>query len=70
MMAALDALSPAFRALVHDFGAQIVSRMIGDGYENAAELRGVLETWRERRQEEWLRTDYIALRPHELERAA
>lgn len=58
-MQALDGLSPKFRSLVHEFGAQIVSRMIGDGYEDADELRDALETWRERRQDEWLKTDFI-----------
>jgi hypothetical protein len=58
-MRAVDKLSPAFRDLVHEFGLVIVAGMINDGYDNPAELRLVLETWRERRQSEWLMTDYI-----------
>lgn len=57
LMAALDTLHPAMRALVHEYGAQIVSRMIGDGYNDPSALRDALETWRERRQEQWLKTD-------------
>lgn len=58
-MTAVDGLSPDFRALVHEFGAVIVSRMIGDGYEDAAALRSILEGWRDRRQAQWLATDHI-----------
>jgi len=59
VMAAIDAMTPPFRALVHEFGAVIVSRMIGEGYANANELRDVLNTWRHRRQEELLKTDFF-----------
>lgn len=62
MMAALDDLSPGFRALIHEYGAIIVSRMIGDGYDDADQLRGVLETWRERQQAQWLATNYFEKR--------
>lgn len=62
VMAAIDSLSPKFRALVHEFGAVIVTRMIADGYDNAEQLRDVLTTWRDRRQSEWLATDYITPR--------
>ena len=58
VMASIDALKPDFRALVHEFGARIVDRMMADGYDDAAALRAVLEGWRERRQETWLATDY------------
>lgn len=57
LMAAIDELKPSFRSLIHEFGAQIVSRMIGEGYDDAEALRDALETWRERRQNEWLSTD-------------
>jgi DnaJ-domain-containing protein 1 len=59
-MRAVDSLSPAFRDLVHEFGLVIVAAMINDGYDNPVELRQVLETWRARRQSEWLATDYIS----------
>lgn len=54
VMAAVDAMPADFRALVHDFGAAIVTRMRHDGYRDADELRSVLETWRTRRQQQWL----------------
>lgn len=60
IMAAIDGLDPSFRKLVHEYGIVPVSRMIGEGYDNADELRNVLETWRERRQQKWLETDYFA----------
>jgi hypothetical protein len=56
----VDKLSPAFRALVYEFGLLIVSNMREEeGYTNAARLRPVLEAWRSKRQEEWLATNYI-----------
>jgi hypothetical protein len=61
-MRAVDKLSPPFRDLVHEFGLVIVAGMINDGYDDPAELRRALETWRERRQQEWLATDYIGAR--------
>lgn len=51
VMRPLDDLHPAFRALVHEYGAVIVLRMIAEGYMKPEQLRPVLETWRERRQE-------------------
>ena len=60
VMRPIDDLRPAFRALVHEYGAVIVLKMIGEGYERPEELRPVLETWRERRQETWLATNYLA----------
>ena len=51
VMRPIDDLRPGFRALVHEYGAVIVLKMIGEGYERPEELRPVLETWRERRQE-------------------
>lgn len=59
IMRAVDGMKPGMRALVHEFGAAIVSRMIGDGYDDADALRDALVTWRERRQDEWLKTDYL-----------
>lgn len=59
VMRPIDGLKPAFRALVHEFGAIIVLQMIGEGYDKPDELRPVLEGWRERRQEKWLATDYL-----------
>jgi hypothetical protein len=49
-MRLIDDLRPAFRALVHEYGAVIVLKMIAEGYNHPEQLRPVLETWRERRQ--------------------
>jgi hypothetical protein len=54
VMTAVDKLSPAMRALVHDFGFVIVRDMINDGYRDPAELRPLLDGWRARRQTELL----------------
>jgi hypothetical protein len=62
VMSAIDAMPPEFRALVREFGFVIVDRMMADGYSNPDELRTVLEGWRERRQDEWLATNYIVSR--------
>ena len=62
VMSAIDRMPQGFRALVHEFGAVIVDRMMADGYDDPAELRRVLESWRERRQAEWLATDYLISR--------
>ena len=58
-MAVVDAMNPQFRSLVHEFGVIIVSRMQAEGYDDANVLRDVLQTWRERRQETWLKTDWL-----------
>jgi hypothetical protein len=51
VMQSLDDLRPGFRALVHEYGAVIVLKMIAEGYDRPEDLRPVLEIWRERRQE-------------------
>jgi hypothetical protein len=62
VMSAIDGMRPEMRALVREFGFTIVADMISEGYTTAKELRPVLETWRERRQEQWLATNYIVPR--------
>ena len=62
LMAWVDRLKPEMRELVYTFGLVIVADMYGDGHTRAAELRPILESWRSRRQEEWLATNYIANR--------
>lgn len=59
VMRFVDALPAAMRGLVHEFGVKIVEAMYGEGYHDAEELRGLLETWRDRRQAQWLATDYV-----------
>ena len=61
-MAVVDAMKPEFRSLVHEFGVVIVSRMAAEGYDDADVLRDALETWRERRQETWLKTDWLLVK--------
>jgi hypothetical protein len=58
-MSAIDRMPKGFRALVHEYGAVIVDKMMADGYSDPDELRTVLEGWRERRQDQWLKTDYL-----------
>jgi hypothetical protein len=58
-MNSIDGLAPPMRDLVHEFGFAIVAAMINDGYYDAVELRGILKTRLDRRQNEWLATDYI-----------
>ena len=62
LMAWVDKRTPAMRALIHEFGLVVVADMYTDGHTRAAELRPILESWRSRRQEEWLATNYIANR--------
>lgn len=50
----IDRLTPAMRAIVHEFGAEVVHGMWLDGYRNAEKLRAALEPWRERQQQRWL----------------
>jgi hypothetical protein len=67
-MAAVDQLPSAFRPLVYEYGLVIVVNMFNEGYEDAAELRPILENWRERRQQQWLATDYVT--PKSVQRFA
>ena len=57
-MTVIDAMPAAFRDLVHEYGFTIVTAMIEDGARNPDVLRADLETWRRRRQEQWLATDF------------
>lgn len=52
-------VTPAWRALIHEFGVVIVGKMIEQGYKNIDAAREELEVWRGRRQERWLRTDFV-----------
>ena len=51
-------MSKPMRMLVHEYGYVIVSAMIDDGYNDPFELFDLLDTWRSRRQEEWLNTNF------------
>ena len=58
-MGRIDRMSPELRSLVHEYGFTIVAELIDDGYRDAMTMRSVLNTWRSRRQTEWLSTNYI-----------
>jgi hypothetical protein len=62
IMAVMDSLPRRMRELVHEFGLVIVAEMIDEGYYDPEALRDMLETWRERRQAQWLATDYVTKR--------
>jgi hypothetical protein len=56
-----ERLSPDCRALVHEFGWDIVAKSLDEAdHVDVAALRRELETWRDRRQAQWLRTDYVS----------
>lgn len=58
-----ERLSPECRALVHEYGWTIVSKSLDEmDWHDADALRSDLETWREREQAKWLRTDYVTPR--------
>jgi hypothetical protein len=59
VMSRIDRMPKGFRALVHEFGFNIVAAMMDDGYDDPSQLRTVLEGWRDRRQAEWLATNYL-----------
>lgn len=59
VMSDIDSMPTEFRALVREFGYVIVRDMRAEGYNDADQLRSLLEVWRFRRQEQWLQTDYI-----------
>jgi hypothetical protein len=54
-----ERVSPPWRALMHEYGFRIVAKMLDEGYRNVEAARDELETWRGRRQDQWLRTDYV-----------
>lgn len=54
IMTIMDRMSRPMRSLVHLYGFAIVYAMRQEGYTNAKALRPVLETWRQRRQQELL----------------
>jgi hypothetical protein len=54
IMGIMDRMSQPMRALVHIYGFAIVYSMRQEGYTGAKELRPILETWRQRRQQELL----------------
>jgi len=54
----VDKLNCGMRALVHEYGAQIIASMWQEGYTNARELRPWMEVWRKRRQDAILEADH------------
>lgn len=54
VMEFVDRLKPPMRALVHEFGVDVVHGMFVDGHRDPVKLREELAAWRERQQERWL----------------
>jgi hypothetical protein len=59
VMDRIDRMPRAMRALVREYGYVIVNAMMEEGYRDPFELAELLETWRVRRQDEWLATNFI-----------
>lgn len=59
IMPTIDLMPMFMRMLVYEYGFSIVLAMINDGYDDPTELRSLLETRRQRKQAEWLVTDYV-----------
>lgn len=53
VMRCIDAMTPAQRALVYEYGFVIVLSMINEGY-NANQLKPLLRQWRKQQQEKLL----------------
>lgn len=58
IMAQIDAMPKAWRALVYEFGFLIV-RDMRDDVDSVRDARTALSAWRQHRQREWLATNYI-----------
>ena len=58
-MGRIDRMSPELRALVHEYGFKIVANLADEGYRDLVAMKRDLDTWRARRQAEWLNTNYI-----------
>jgi hypothetical protein len=57
----IDRMKPWMRALVREYGYLIIREILADadGPLDPFQLADQLQTWRERRQEAWLATNYI-----------
>lgn len=54
VMRAIDRMPPSWRALAHEYGATIVTRMHADNPRGVEAARADLEQWRARMQQVWL----------------
>lgn len=61
VMTHIDHMPPEWRALVHEYGAVIVSRIMAEA-SSLEEAREMLAYWRSQRQAEWLATNYVSAR--------
>ena len=59
IMRQIDKMSKPMRALVREYGFRIVRDMIAEGCRDPFQLAELLEVWRERRQQQWLETNYV-----------
>lgn len=64
IMAHIDRMKPWMRALVREYGYAIIRDLLAeaDNAYDPFQLADQLQTWRERRQEQWLATNYITTR--------
>lgn len=58
VMAPIDAMPAAWRALVHEYGRQKVLNLYQSGID-VEDAVDELWLWRSARQQQWLSTDYI-----------
>lgn len=70
LMEQIDDLDPGVCALLNEYGTNIVGAMLADGYNTVDQLELPLRSWRDRRQSEWLQTNYITPRVGEKFREA
>jgi hypothetical protein len=62
LMERIDRMSKPLRALVREYGYTIVQALLDDGHKDPFEMSEMLSTWRGRRQEQWLETNFITRR--------
>ena len=64
IMKHIDRMAPWMRELVREYGYAIIRAILdeSDGELDPFNLADQLQTWRERRQEQWLATDYVTSR--------
>lgn len=64
MMNHIDGMKPWLRALVREYGYMIIRDVLAEaeGPLDPFVLADQLQTWRERRQEQWLNTNFVTSR--------
>lgn len=59
LMAQIDELPAEVREMIYEFGFAIVAALINQGVNDPDRMDELLHNWRERRQAQWLATNYI-----------